>query len=76
MVMSDGPYATPYDIRGVCDECGEPTTSECMCGEVFCSRKCLAKAWGDHRSLCETVIHYALYIAVHVQSPQPRFGVI
>ena len=54
MVMSDRPHA-PDDVPGACDVCGEPTTSECMCGEVFCSRKCLAMVWGDHRSLCETV---------------------
>ena len=55
MVMSEHDYDPPDGIPGVCDECGEPATSECMCGEMYCSRKCLNKVWGDHRSICETV---------------------
>jgi hypothetical protein len=31
--------ATP--IPTVCDECKQPCTSECICGELFCSRTCL-----------------------------------
>ena len=38
-----------------CDECGKACTSECQCGELFCSRRCMAKQWAAHRKICETV---------------------
>eukprot|EP01036_Dinobryon_divergens_P031172 gene31172-40530_t len=42
-----------------CDECNKPCTSECMCGESFCSRACLKKSWGSHKSICEAVFENA-----------------
>ena len=44
-----------------CDECKKPCTSECMCGESFCSRACLRKSWESHKEICETVFENASF---------------
>jgi hypothetical protein len=56
--MELGPSYTPpaTPIPTVCDECKQPCISECICGELFCSRTCLKNAWPGHRSMCELVV--------------------
>ena len=50
--LPDPDWPTPSE----CDVCGQECTSECLlCGESYCSRKCLAAVWKDHRRVCETV---------------------
>ena len=48
---------TPPAVRipTKCDECKELCTSQCVCGENYCSRKCLRKAWPEHCQICELV---------------------
>ena len=36
----------------LCKRCNAITTCECACGEHFCSRSCLKKAWNDHGPTC------------------------
>lgn len=54
-------YAPAAAIPSKCDACGEETTRECCCGEIFCSRACLRQAWrgsggySPHRKTCEAV---------------------
>jgi MYND finger len=51
------PYTPPAaPIPRFCDECNQQCESECMCGEVYCSRACLREAWQrGHRDICEVV---------------------
>ncbi len=50
--LSDEPYTPPQEpIPTGCDFCSKPCVSECMCGELFCSRECLQRHWTDHRDL-------------------------
>ena len=53
LLPTSGP---PRTVQGFCDECGAPCLSECICGEAFCSRTCLRKAWPKHKPLCEQVV--------------------
>ena len=49
-------YAPPKEpIPSACDMCDKPCISECMCGELFCSRACLKRNWRDHREACQQV---------------------
>eukprot|EP00754_Rhynchopus_humris_P047454 Rhum_TRINITY_DN7045_c0_g2::Rhum_TRINITY_DN7045_c0_g2_i1::g.21461::m.21461 len=50
-------YAGTRKPVRLCDTCSEPCESECVCGELFCSRVCLGRAWKEnkHRQICETV---------------------
>ena len=57
--MQLAPHYSPpaVPIPKNCDQCEKPCTSECMCGEVFCSRACMLVDWKKgHRQLCETVV--------------------
>lgn len=49
----------PTDVLGKCDECDAPCTSECICGESFCSRACLLKNWPSHQHICARVLEQA-----------------
>lgn len=40
----------------LCSACHQPCTSECICGELFCSRTCLRNAWPDHSLMCKIVV--------------------
>jgi len=53
LLPTSGP---PRTAQGFCDECKAPCVSECICGEAFCSRACLRKAWPKHKPLCEQVV--------------------
>jgi len=51
----DAAHRANVGTAGKCDICATPCTSECMCGELYCSRACLRKSWPGHRRLCEAV---------------------
>ena len=59
MTLSEVYIRPQVPIPRKCDECNKPCTSECMCGESFCSRACLKKSWGSHKSICEAVFENA-----------------
>jgi hypothetical protein len=61
---------------GKCDECKTPCTSECgVCGELFCSRSCLRKAWSKgHRDICETVQENCSFAVTMTQIEFNMFG--
>ena len=57
-------YVPPVEqIPVICDadDCTNTCTSECMCGEVWCSRECMKKDWGGghpvngHQHICKTI---------------------
>ena len=47
-----------------CDFCKKSCTSECICGESFCSRACLRKSWESHKGTCEEVFNFTIYEVV------------
>uniref|UniRef100_A0A0G4GGH2 MYND-type domain-containing protein n=1 Tax=Chromera velia CCMP2878 TaxID=1169474 RepID=A0A0G4GGH2_9ALVE len=54
--LSREPYSPPPDIPRTCDKCEKKCTGECgVCGEPFCSRKCLVSHWNLHRRECAVV---------------------
>lgn len=45
----NSPEASPASER-VCNGCGTPNPSKrCTCGDMFCSSKCHARSWKDHK---------------------------
>ena len=38
-------YKQSKGKAGLCSMCSTPCTSECICGELYCSRACLRKDW-------------------------------
>eukprot|EP00729_Bicosta_minor_P013186 gene13186-22889_t len=66
-------YVPPEEqIPVICDadDCTNTCTSECMCGEVWCSRECMKKDWGSghpvngHRHICEAIFDNSSLAAV------------
>ena len=49
---SSDPYTPCADLVRKCDTCKVSCTSECMCGEAYCSRECMRKDWACHRATC------------------------
>ena len=72
MQMAAG-YVPPRErIPRRCDRCGKDCHSECMCGEVYCSRECQAQDWRNHRHICETVFENGTIAAVVTQTEMRR----
>ena len=55
LAISSSPYTPCADLVRTCSSCKVPCTSECMCGESFCSRKCMRKEWANHREICKMI---------------------
>ena len=45
-----------------CDVCKKICSSECFCGEAYCSRSCQRQAWGNHRRTCERIFEECMSI--------------
>ena len=56
MALADQYNPPKPPIPNQCDECKAFCNSECLCGEIFCSRKCQRISWkAGHRKICEQV---------------------
>ena len=69
MSLATVEYIPPaISVERHCDCCGEGCESECMCGEIFCSRACMKKEWKNHREMCETVFDNGTVPAMMTQN--------
>ena len=51
--LDDTPLQKAF--RRHCRTCGHKCLSECMCGELYCSRECQRRDFRNHRELCEAM---------------------
>lgn len=52
---SEGYEPPPGPLPRTCGWCRQPCTSQCLCGQAFCSRPCMESAWASHREACKTL---------------------
>eukprot|EP00854_Cymbomonas_tetramitiformis_P026798 gene26798-32936_t len=67
MKLADSYTLPDLPVPKTCDVCGTHCRSECLCGEVFCSRSCMRQVWGRHREICETVHENGQFAAMLTQ---------